>query len=97
MQSGSDRILKLMNRHYGREDYFGIVDYIREKVPSAAITSDIIVGFPGETYEDFKETVSLVERVKFDSLYTFIYSPRKGTKAAEMPDPISAEEKSTRL
>ena len=93
VQSGSDRILKLMNRHYGREDYFGIVDYIREKVPNAAITSDIIVGFPGETYEDFKETVSLVERVKFDSLYTFIYSPRKGTKAAEMPDPISAEEK----
>lgn len=93
VQSGSDCILKLMNRHYGREDYFGIIDYIREKVPDAAITSDIIVGFPGETYEDFKETLSLVERVKFDSLYTFIYSPRKGTKAAEMPDPISAEEK----
>ena len=93
VQSGSDRILKEMNRHYGREDYFGIIDYIREKVPDAAITSDIIVGFPGETYEDFQETLSLVERVKFDSLFTFIYSPRKGTKAAELPDPVSAEEK----
>ncbi len=93
VQSGSDRILKLMNRHYGREDYFSIVDYIREKVPDAAITSDIIVGFPGETYEDFGETLSLVERVRFDSLFTFIYSPRKGTKAAEMPDPVSAKEK----
>ena len=93
VQSGSDRILKEMNRHYGREDYFKIIDYIREKVPDAAITSDIIVGFPGETYEDFQETLSLVERVKFDSLFTFIYSPRKGTKAAALPDPISAEEK----
>lgn len=93
VQSGSDRVLKLMNRRYGREDYFGIVDYIREKVPDAALTSDIIVGFPGETYEDFRETLSLVERVRFDSLYTFIYSPRKGTKAAELPDPVSADEK----
>lgn len=93
VQSGSDRILKLMNRHYTREDYFGIVDYIREKVPDAALTSDIIVGFPGETYEDFKETLSLIERVKFDSLFTFVYSSRKGTKAAEMPDSISEEEK----
>lgn len=93
VQSGSDRILELMNRHYTRGDYFAIVDYIREKVPDAALTSDIIVGFPGETYDDFKDTLSLIERVKFDSLFTFIYSPRKGTKAAEMPDPISAEEK----
>lgn len=93
VQSGSDRILGLMNRHYGRDDYFAITDYIRGKVPDAAITSDIIVGFPGETYEDFRETLSLVERVRFDSLFTFIYSPRKGTKAAEMPDPVSAGEK----
>lgn len=93
VQSGSDRVLKEMNRYYGREDYFKIIDYIREKVPDAAITSDIIVGFPGETYEDFQETLSLVERVKFDSLFTFIYSSRKGTKAASLPDPISAEEK----
>lgn len=93
VQCGSDRILKLMNRHYDRERYLEIVRYIREKVPDAALTSDIIVGFPGEMYEDFKETLSLIEEVRFDSLFTFIYSPRKGTKAAEMSDPISAEEK----
>lgn len=93
VQSGSDRILKLMNRHYDRAKYLEIVEYIREKVPDAALTSDIIVGFPGETYEDFRETVSLIEQVKFDSLYTFIFSPRKGTRAAEMDDPVSGEEK----
>lgn len=93
VQSGSDRILKLMNRHYTREDYLKLVRYVRERVPDAALTSDIIVGFPGETYEDFCDTLSLVREVGFDSLYTFIYSPRKGTKAAEMPDPVSAEEK----
>ena len=93
VQSGSSRILELMNRHYDREKYLDIVRYIRDRVPDAALTSDIIVGFPGETYEDFRETVSLIEEVKFDSLYTFIYSPRKGTKAAEMDDPVSAEEK----
>lgn len=93
VQSGSSRILELMNRHYDREKYLDIVRYIRERVPDAALTSDIIVGFPGETYEDFRETVSLIEEVRFDSLYTFIYSPRKGTRAAEMDDPVSAEEK----
>lgn len=93
VQSGSSRILKLMNRHYSREQYLEIVDYIREKIPDCALTSDIIVGFPGETYEDFCETLSLIKRVRFDSLFTFIYSLRKGTKAAEMPDPISADEK----
>ncbi len=93
VQSGSSKILELMNRHYDREKYLDIVRYIRKKVPDAAITSDIIVGFPGETYDDFRETVSLIEEVRFDSLYTFIYSPRKGTKAAEMPDPISTVEK----
>lgn len=93
VQSGSSRILQLMNRHYDREKYLDIVRYIRERVPGAALTSDIIVGFPGETYEDFRETVSLIEEVEFDSLYTFIYSPRKGTKAAEMDDLVSAEEK----
>lgn len=93
VQSGSDRILELMNRHYTRADYMRIVEYIREKVSDTAITSDIIVGFPGETHEDFRETLSLVEEVKFDSLFTFIYSRRKGTKAAEMDDPISEEEK----
>ncbi|MCM1166362.1 MAG: tRNA (N6-isopentenyl adenosine(37)-C2)-methylthiotransferase MiaB [Lachnospiraceae bacterium] len=93
VQSGSSRILGLMNRRYTREDYLKIAKYIREKIPDAALTSDIIVGFPGETREDFEETLSLIREVRFDSLYTFIYSPRKGTKAAEMPDPISAEEK----
>lgn len=93
VQSGSSRILELMNRHYDREKYLDIVRYIRHKVPDAALTSDIIVGFPGETYEDFRETVSLIEEVRFDSLYTFIYSPRKGTKAAQMEDPVSEDEK----
>lgn len=93
VQSGSSRILELMNRRYTRERYLELTRYIRERIPDAALTSDIIVGFPGETYEDFGETLSLIREVRFDSLYTFIYSPRKGTKAAEMPDPVSAEEK----
>ena len=94
-QSGSDRVLKAMNRHYTREQYLELINYARELMgDELSITSDIIVGFPGETYEDFKETLSLVEEVKATSLFTFIYSPRKGTPAAEMPDPIPAEEKS---
>lgn len=93
VQSGSSRILKQMNRKYTREDYIKIVDYIREKIPDAALTSDIIVGFPGEMREDFEETLSLIRQVRFDSLYTFIFSPRKGTKAALMDDPVSEEEK----
>ena len=93
-QSGSDRILKEMNRHYDRKKYLEIVNYAKEKIPDVSLTSDIIVGFPGETYEDFKETLSLIREVEFTSLFTFIYSPRVGTPAAEMDDPISAEEKS---
>ncbi|MGN1119572.1 MAG: tRNA (N6-isopentenyl adenosine(37)-C2)-methylthiotransferase MiaB [Oscillospiraceae bacterium] len=93
VQSGSDRILKQMNRHYTRGQYLQLIAYVRERIPDVALTSDIIVGFPGETYEDFRETLSLIREVKYDSLFTFIYSPRKGTKAAQMPDPISAEEK----
>lgn len=92
-QSGSDRILKRMNRHYDREKYMEIVDYARKKIPELALTSDIIVGFPGETYEDFKETLSLIQEVEFASLFTFIYSPRIGTPAAKMDDPVSHEEK----
>lgn len=92
-QSGSDRILKLMNRHYDREKYLDIIKYAKEKIPNLSLTSDIIVGFPGETYEDFKETLSLVEEVGFTSLFTFIYSPREGTPAAKMDDPVSYEEK----
>ncbi|MDE6658875.1 MAG: tRNA (N6-isopentenyl adenosine(37)-C2)-methylthiotransferase MiaB [Eubacterium sp.] len=93
-QSGNNRVLKAMNRHYDREKYLELINYAKEKMGDAlSLTSDIIVGFPGETYEEFKDTLSLVEEVKFTSLFTFIYSPRKGTPAAEMPDPISAEEK----
>ncbi len=93
VQSGSNRILKQMNRGYTREHYLELIDYVKEKLPDVALTSDIIVGFPGESYEDFCETLSLIKQVRYDSLFTFIYSPRKGTKAAEMPDPVSAEEK----
>ena len=84
VQSGSSRILKLMNRSYTREHYLELINYAKEHIPDVALTSDIIVGFPGETYEDFQETLSLIREVKYDSLFTFIYSPRKGTKAAEM-------------
>lgn len=94
-QSGSNRVLKAMNRHYTREQYLELIHYAKELMgDELSITSDIIVGFPGETYEEFKETLSLVEEVKATSLFTFIYSPRKGTPAAEMDDPVPAEEKS---
>lgn len=94
-QSGSNRVLKAMNRHYTREQYLELINYAKELMgDELSITSDIIVGFPGETYDEFKETLSLVEEVKATSLFTFIYSPRKGTPAAEMPDPVSAAEKS---
>lgn len=93
-QSGSDRILKAMNRHYDRKKYLETIAYAKEKIEGVSLTSDIIVGFPGETYEDFKETLSLIREVEFTSLFTFIYSPRVGTPAAKMDDPISAEEKS---
>lgn len=93
-QSGSNRVLKAMNRSYTREKYLDLVAYAKEKIPDLSLTSDIIVGFPGETYEEFCETVSLIKEVEFTSLYTFIYSPRVGTRAAEMPDPIPYEEKS---
>ena len=92
-QSGSNRILKQMNRKYTRESYLELIEAARQRVPDLNITSDIIVGFPGETYEDFKETLSLVEKVRFTSLFTFIYSPRQGTPAAVMDDPITREEK----
>ncbi|MEE1161429.1 MAG: tRNA (N6-isopentenyl adenosine(37)-C2)-methylthiotransferase MiaB, partial [Acutalibacteraceae bacterium] len=92
-QSGSDRILRRMNRHYDRKKYLELVNYAKEQIPDLSLTSDIIVGFPGETYEDFKETLSLVKEVEFSSLFTFIYSPREGTPAAVMEDPVSREEK----
>ena len=92
-QSGSSKILKQMNRHYDREGYLNLIKAARERIPDVEFTSDIIVGFPGENYEDFCETLSLVKEVKFTSLFTFIYSPREGTPAASMPDPATREEK----
>ena len=96
-QSGSDRILKEMNRRYTREKYLDIVNYAKERIPGVSLTSDVIVGFPGETYEDFQETLSLIREVGFTSLFTFIYSPRKGTPAAEMDDPVTDEDKGRRF
>ena len=92
-QSGSDRVLKAMNRHYTREKYLDIVNYAKSKIPDVSLTSDVIVGFPGETREDFEQTLSLIREVGFTSLFTFIFSPRKGTPAATMDDPVSDEEK----
>lgn len=93
VQSGSSRVLKAMNRHYDREKYLSLVDMARSYMPELVLTTDIIVGFPGETAEDFEETMSLVERVRYDAMFTFIFSPREGTPAAAMPDPVSREEK----
>ncbi|MBQ2432629.1 MAG: tRNA (N6-isopentenyl adenosine(37)-C2)-methylthiotransferase MiaB, partial [Peptococcaceae bacterium] len=89
VQSGSTRVLGLMNRKYTREDYLNLVDLIRKYMPDAAITTDIIVGFPGETEEDFLDTVDLVRRVKFDNAFSFVYSKRAGTPAARMEDPVT--------
>ena len=91
LQSGSDRLLKIMNRHYTKEDYLLLVDKIRKAVPDIAITTDIIVGFPGETDEDFEQTLDVVEKVEYDSAFTFIYSKRTGTPAASMEDQVSEE------
>ena len=93
-QSGSDRILKLMNRGYTAEHYLSLVEKAYSLMPDLSITADVIVGFPGETYEDFEMTKALVEKAGFTSMFTFIYSPREGTKAAAMDDPVPAEEKS---
>ncbi len=92
-QSGSDRILKAMNRGYTAQEYLKLIDLAYSLMPELSITADVIVGFPGETYEDFVKTKELVEKAGFTSMFTFIYSPREGTKAASLPDPVSAEEK----
>ncbi|MGB9792185.1 MAG: tRNA (N6-isopentenyl adenosine(37)-C2)-methylthiotransferase MiaB [Thermacetogeniaceae bacterium] len=97
VQAGSNNILKMMNRGYTREDYFELIEKIRKRIPNASITTDIIVGFPGESDRDFLDTLDLVKRVRFDAAYTFIYSPRYGTPAAEMNDEIPLEEKKNRL
>ncbi len=96
-QSGSSNILKRMNRRYTREKYLEIAEYAKKKIPDLSITSDVIVGFPGETEEEFQETLSLIREVEFTSLFTFIYSPRVGTPAAKMEDPNSHEVKAARM
>ena len=96
-QSGSSRVLKAMNRHYDRETYLRKVNYAKSVMPDLVLTSDVIVGFPGETEEEFEETISLIEAVRYDSLFTFIFSPRPGTPAASMDDSTSKEEKSRRF
>ena len=93
VQSGSDRILRAMNRNYTREKYIAQAELAKSYMPDLVLTTDIIVGFPGETDEDFEDTISLVEKVRYDAMFTFIYSKRKGTPAAEMPDPYSREDK----
>jgi len=97
VQSGSTRILKAMRRTYSRERYLRLVDELRAAIPDLALTTDIIVGFPGETEDDFRDTIALVEDVRYDSAFTFVYSPRAGTEAAAMLDQISEEEKRDRI
>ncbi len=92
-QSGSSRVLREMNRRYTREQYLSLVEDARNLMPELVLTSDVIIGFPGETEAEAMETISLIRQVGFDALFTFIYSPRPGTKAASMPDPVSREEK----
>ncbi|MGN0395174.1 MAG: tRNA (N6-isopentenyl adenosine(37)-C2)-methylthiotransferase MiaB [Coprococcus sp.] len=92
LQSGSSRILKAMNRHYTKEDYLALVEKIRAHIPDVSITADIIVGFPGETEEDFLDTLDVVEKVRYDTAFTFIYSKRTGTPAASMENGATKEE-----
>ena len=97
VQSGSDKILKLMRRRYDSEKYLSLIDRIRTIRPDMSFSSDFIVGFPGETKDDFQETINIINAVKFDESYSFIYSPRPNTTAAEMPDDVPLEEKKDRL
>lgn len=92
-QAGNDRVLKEMNRSYTSGQYLEKINMVKEAIPDVVLTSDVIVGFPGETNEEFLDTLRLVEKVRFDSLFTFIYSKRSGTPAANMPDVLTAEEK----
>ena len=92
-QSGNNRVLKAMNRKYTRESYLDLINYAKSKIEDLSLTSDVIVGFPGETREEFEDTLSLIKEVEFTSLFTFIFSPRHGTPAEKMDDPVSDEEK----
>jgi tRNA-2-methylthio-N6-dimethylallyladenosine synthase len=97
VQSGSSRILKAMRRTYSRERYLRLVGDLRAGIPDLALTTDIIVGFPGETEDDFRETIEIVQEVRFDGAFTFVYSPRTGTEAAAMPDQVPDEVKHERI
>jgi tRNA-2-methylthio-N6-dimethylallyladenosine synthase len=97
VQAGSSRVLELMNRKYTKESYEALVARIKSRIPDLALTTDIIVGFPGETEADFEDTLDLVRKVRYDGAFTFIYSPRVGTPAAQIPDPTPEEAKKRRL
>ena len=97
VQSGSSRILKAMRRTYDADRYLALVARLRAAIPGLALGTDIIVGFPGETDDDFRRTIELVEEVRYDSAFTFIYSPRQGTEAAELPDQVQEAVKHERL
>ena len=97
VQSGSNKILKKMNRKYTKEEYLEKIEKLRKSVPGISITTDIIVAFPGEEEQDFEETLDLVRKVGFEGAYTFIYSPRVGTPAATYPNPLTEDEKKSRL
>lgn len=97
VQSGSNKILKIMGRRYTKEEYLELFNKIKNKIPNCTISTDIIVGFPNETEEDFNETLNLVEECKFDNAFSFIYSPREGTAAAKLEDKVTLTEKENRL
>jgi tRNA-2-methylthio-N6-dimethylallyladenosine synthase len=97
VQSGSNRVLQLMNRRYTREHYLSLIERLKAQVPDLAVTTDIIVGFPGETEQDFEDTLSLVKEVGYDAAYTFAYSKRTGTKAADMENHLDKQTVSERL
>jgi tRNA-2-methylthio-N6-dimethylallyladenosine synthase len=97
LQSGSTRVLKRMRRTYGRERYLALVEKLRNAIPDLALTTDVIVGFPGETEDDFRETLEVVKEVRYDGAFTFVFSPRQGTEAATMPDQVPDEVKRERI
>ena len=96
-QAGNDRVLRAMNRRYTAQSYLELIRYARQVMPEIVLTSDVIVGFPGETDEEFEDTLKLVETVGYDALFTFIFSPREGTPAAQMPDPFTRAQKQARF